>query len=139
MPSSTLPSLRSASIVASLAIAAALAPAPAAWAQLAQHYINAPLTANLGSLAPITDANLVNAWGLSRSTGGAWWVSDNGTGLSTLYDGTGAIQPLVVRIPAGNNASGPGNPTGTVFNGFGAFPVAPGQPGIFLLVTEHGH
>ena len=51
------------------------------------------LVANKPGIAPVTDPNLANAWGLSRSSGGPWWVADNGTGLSTLYDGQGAIKP----------------------------------------------
>ncbi len=60
------------------------------------------------------DKNLVNPWGVSADdTAGAAWVSDNGTGLSTLYDfGTGSPVPLVVRIPGRN---GPGAPTGQAF------------------------
>jgi len=73
--------------------------------------------ANASGVAPVTDPNLVNPWGLSRAAGSPWWVSDNGTGLSTLYNGAGAITPLVVTIPKSNPASTmfpTGTPTGTV-------------------------
>jgi len=46
-----------------------------------------------------TDPDLVNAWGLTRSGGSPFWVSDEGTGKSTLYDGAGQKQGLVVTIP----------------------------------------
>jgi uncharacterized protein (TIGR03118 family) len=60
-----------------------------------------------------TDPNLVNPWGLSRTSGSDWWASDNETGVSTLYDGSGNIQSLVVTIlPA--SGTGKGTPTGTV-------------------------
>jgi len=83
------------------------------------------------------DPNLVNAWGVSRSSTSPWWVSDNGTGLTTLYDGAGAIQSLVVVIP---NASGQGTsaPTGQVFNYTTSFNVATGKPAVFIFVGEDG-
>jgi uncharacterized protein (TIGR03118 family) len=84
------------------------------------------------------DPNLVNAWGLSRSSGSPWWISDNGTGLSTLYDNTGAIVPLVVTIPPPMNGQPPSAPTGTSYNFTKAFTLKPGKPSIFLFVTEDG-
>ena len=97
------------------------------------------LVANVGGGAAVTDPNLVNAWGISRSSGGPWWVSDNGTGLSTLYSGTGTVVPLVVTIPPGNPKLNPtGSPTGTIFNGTTDFAVAAGKPAIFLFATEDG-
>src|SRR4051812_7892583 len=46
-----------------------------------------------------TDRNLVNAWGVAFNPFGFVWVADNGTGVSTLYDGNGNPQSLVVTIP----------------------------------------
>jgi uncharacterized protein (TIGR03118 family) len=63
-----------------------------------------------------TDANLTNAWGIARGAGSPFWVSDNGTGLSTLYTGTGGAVPLVVNIPWASGQT-QGTPTGIVFNG----------------------
>jgi len=82
----------------------------------------------------------VNAWGLSRSSGSPWWVSDNGTGLSTLYDGSGNKQALIVTIPTGDPTVSPtGTPTGTIFNGSSVdFLLAPSMPALFLFVTEDG-
>src|ERR1700733_15672024 len=65
----------------------------------AQHYTQVNLVANVSGVAPVTDPHLVNPWGLSRASGSPWWISDNGPGLSTLYNGVGAINPLVVTIP----------------------------------------
>lgn len=101
-----------------------------------QHYTQTDLTSNNASLAPMHDQNLVNPWGLSRSSDGPWWVSDNGTGFSTLYDGAGVTQPLVVTIPAAE-AGHTGSPTGTIFNGGTGFAIK-GRPSIFLFVTEDG-
>jgi uncharacterized protein (TIGR03118 family) len=101
-------------------------------------YMNTPLTTN-GSGGTFSDTNLVNPWGLSRSSGGPWWVSDNGTGLSTLYTGTGSVNSLVVKIPAAKPGSGTwGSPTGTVFNGSMGFTIGSGDPAIFMFATEDG-
>lgn len=106
----------------------------------AQHYQRTDLTTNSPSVssAPNIDPNLLNAWGLSRATASPWWIADNGTGLSTLYDATGAIQGLVVKIPPSKNGAEPAPPTGTVFNYTTSFEVAPGAPAIFLFVSEDG-
>ncbi len=111
---------------------------------LSQHYNRVDLTVDQASVsmtAPNHDGNLVNAWGLSRSSTSPWWISDNGTGLSTLYDGAGAPQKLVVTVPPPKGSTNPSTPTGTVYNPTGAFQVGlPGtnQPAIFLFATEDG-
>jgi uncharacterized protein (TIGR03118 family) len=110
-------------------------------AAVAQHYTRVDLTANSSSVSPgvaNVDPNLVNAWGLSRSSGSPWWISDNGTGLSTLYDLAGVPQSLVVTIPPAKGQTDPSAPTGTVFNYTKGFEVAPGLPAVFLFVTEGG-
>jgi uncharacterized protein (TIGR03118 family) len=67
-----------------------------------------------------TDANLINPWGMSRPMKknvkgeGEWWLSDEGTGLSTLYLFNGKSKPLVVTIPAANGST-TGTPTGTAY------------------------
>src|ERR1700683_5179860 len=67
------------------------------------------LVSNQAGKAKNTDPNLVDAWGLSQSPGGPIWVSDNGTGLTTVYDvGTGENTGTVVTIPEGD-------PTGQVY------------------------
>jgi uncharacterized protein (TIGR03118 family) len=103
-----------------------------------QHYKQTNLVSDMPGAAPVTDPNLVNAWGLSRSSSSPWWVSDNGTGLATLYSGTGAIVPLVVTIPPSDPSSPPATPTGTIFNGGSGFEIKPGFPAVFIFVTEDG-
>jgi uncharacterized protein (TIGR03118 family) len=80
------------------------------------------------------DASLVNGWGLSAGPTTPWWVSDNGSNNSTLYNGSGAKQALTVSVPGG--------PTGTVFNGVATdFVVSQsGKSGAarFLFATEGG-
>ncbi|WP_348268375.1 TIGR03118 family protein [Edaphobacter paludis] len=111
-----------------------------ATAQTTQHYKQTNLVSNQASLAPTMDGALVNSWGLARSSTSPWWVADNGTGLSTLYNGTGVKQGLVVTIPTGDNTQSPtGTPMGVVFNGDStAFLLAPGKAAAFLFVTEDG-
>jgi uncharacterized protein (TIGR03118 family) len=64
------------------------------------------------------DPHLVNAWGLTALQPSPFWISDNGTGFSTLYDGAGNNVPLFVAIPAapGSPANTAGTPSGTVGN-----------------------
>jgi hypothetical protein len=52
-----------------------------------------------------TDPNLVNAWGIAFNPQGFVWVADNATSTSTLYDGHGVPQSLVVSIPSGQAGS----------------------------------
>jgi uncharacterized protein (TIGR03118 family) len=82
------------------------------------------------------DKSLVNAWGISFFPGGPFWVSDNGTGLSTLYDSHGVKQLLVVTIPPASG-KGLGSPTGQVANGTTDFKVS-GKPALFIFATLDG-
>jgi uncharacterized protein (TIGR03118 family) len=86
------------------------------------------------------DGNLVNPWGIAFNPFGPVWISDNGKGLSTLYDGAGNPQTLVVTIPPAAGAAS-ANPTGIVFNGSNGFVVTKGQlsgPAKFIFATEDG-
>jgi uncharacterized protein (TIGR03118 family) len=103
-------------------------------AQQLQHYTQTNFVSDTTN-----DPNLVNGWGISRGTGTPWWVSDNGTGKTTLYTGTGGIAPLVVTIPSGDPRKNPtGTPTGQVFNGTTDFELAPQKPALFIVATEDG-
>jgi uncharacterized protein (TIGR03118 family) len=86
------------------------------------------------------DRNLVNPWGLAFNPFAVAWVADNGTGVSTLYDGDGKPQSLVVTIPPAV-AGETGDPTGIVFNGGAGFVVTKGTlsgPSRFLFASEDG-
>jgi uncharacterized protein (TIGR03118 family) len=78
-------------------------------------YVQTNLVSDIPGLAAHIDPDLVNPWGITSSPTSPFWVSDNGMGLATLYNGAGVKQGLVVTIP------GAGNPTGVVFNGTSAF------------------
>jgi uncharacterized protein (TIGR03118 family) len=107
----------------------------------AQHYTEIKLVSNQSGVAAATDSHLINPWGLSRASGSPWWISDNGTGFSTLYTGAGGIVGLNVSIPISNPA-GPfktGTPTGTIANSSPTdFLLAPGKPAAFLFSTIDG-
>jgi uncharacterized protein (TIGR03118 family) len=107
-----------------------------------QHYNQTNLVSNTSGVAPVTDPQLINPWGISRGSGSPWWVSDNGTGFSTLYNGTGAKQALIVTIPPAdpiNKNTPTGTPSGTIFNGSQTdFLLAPGKPALFLFSTIDG-
>ena len=96
---------------------------------------------DIAGVATHVDPNLVNPWGMAVSSGGTIWVSDNGTGVSTLYRQDGTAVPLVVTIPtAARNKEG-GNPTGVVFNGTPFFKVTKNgnsAPAFFIFVSEDG-
>ena len=96
---------------------------------------------DIPGVAQHVDENLVNPWGMAASSGGTIWVSDNGTGVSTLYGHDGTARSLVVTIPtAARNREG-GNPTGIVFNDTEFFQVTKNgnsAPAIFIFVSEDG-
>jgi uncharacterized protein (TIGR03118 family) len=95
-------------------------------------------------VGPGGDPDLVNAWGLTTLPGLFFWVSDNGTGKSTLYTGTGLKQGLIVTIPSVSGFRVPGQPTGTVGDTStdpNAFTVSDGRhsgKAIFLFATLDG-
>ena len=92
-------------------IAASIIAAPAARAQDGEDRDNPPnryvvtnLTSDIPGVASNTDPVLQNAWGVAFTPAASpFWVADNATGCSTLYDGQGVPQtpptPLLVRIP----------------------------------------
>jgi uncharacterized protein (TIGR03118 family) len=112
----------------------------------ADSYSQTNLQSDLPGLAANVDPNLVNPWGMAvPSTTGPIWVSDNGTGVSTLYNQpAGTARSLVVTIPTSARNKDGGNPTGVVFNifnGMGSFKVTKhgnSQPALFIFVSEDG-
>src|SRR5689334_12929553 len=120
-------------------------------------YVITRLTSNLPGQAAHQDAVLQNAWGIAFSPAGSpFWVNDNRTGCSTLYDGTGIkITALQVSIPLPGNFvpvtscqpndpkkpsdPSPAAPTGIVWNPAASF-LVPGTkiPAAFIFSTEDG-
>jgi uncharacterized protein (TIGR03118 family) len=110
-------------------------------------YVQTNLVSDIVGAAQFTDTNLVNPWGLVHGPGTPWWVSDNGAGVSTLYNGLGqgfpVGMPLVVTIPApaGSPAGTTSAPTGVIFNGSGGFNVSENGTSfssLFIFDTEDG-
>jgi len=105
-------------------------------------YTQRNLVADVAGAAEQVDPDLLNPWGIAFNPNGFVWVNDNHAGKSTLYDGNGVKQSLVVTIPSANG-SDTGSPTGITFNGTGDFKIAvsPGATPIvapFIFVSEDG-
>jgi len=101
-------------------------------------YFQTNLVSSTAGAATTTDPQLVNPWGISFRPGQDFWIANNKSGTSTLYDDNGnKDSALVVTIPvATKNPNGncnPGCPTGNVANsgsGFGG--------GQFIFDTQDG-
>jgi len=94
------------------------------------------LSSNVPGLAAHTDPDLQNGWGITEPATGPWWVADNGTDKSTLYNADGSKVGLVVQIVNGA-------PTGTVFNSTAGFvvrkdPTGPSGAARFIFASESG-
>src|SRR4029453_7558307 len=118
-------------LVASLGLLLGVAPPAAAVNPNAENPYSGPkLQTDVPGEAEHPDPDPVNGWGISHSATSPWWVSDEGTDKSTLYNGnTGLKLGLVVTVAGG--------PTGQVFNGSADFVVA-GAPSSFIFATESG-
>lgn len=102
--------LRTAAAALSLSMLAPLAQA---------QYQRTDLVSNQAGVAPLQDQHVVNGWGLVSLPGSPFWVSDNGTGFSTLYTGAGVqITKVIVTVPPAPSspAGSLGMPTGVVGN-----------------------
>lgn len=107
------------------------APAAVALGDGINSYVQTNLVSDLPGVAMHQDSNLVNPWGIVAGPTTPFWVNENGTGLSQLYDGTGAKLPLTVTIPV--PGGGTSAPTGIVFNGTAGFAGSH-----FIFDTEDG-
>ncbi len=107
----------------------------ASTASFAQYQLT-NLVSNQVGQAKHVDPLLVNGWGLVHTPTSPFWVSDQGSGWSTLYNGAGIKQGLEVEIPSASG-SGTGSPTGIVFNGSADFQVK-GKSAPFIFATLDG-
>jgi hypothetical protein len=130
--------------IARYAAAIVLVMAGVASAASAQTYVQTNLVSDIPGLAPTTDPLLVNPWGIARSGSSPWWVADNGTGVSTIYNGAGvpAQNPpgtqFVVQIPT-PSGTGTSAPTGMVSVLQPPSPAPPIFAGArFIFATEDG-
>ena len=111
----------------------------------AQYQLTNLVSNQVDSHAPTIDPLLANPWGLARSAGSPWWISDNDTGWSTLYEANGTQESLKVLIPTAGNGpfsptglNGPGTPTGVVYNGTSADFQVQGESTTFIFATLDG-
>jgi uncharacterized protein (TIGR03118 family) len=107
-----------------------------AWAQNA--FLQRNLVSDVPGLAARTDTNLVNPWGIAFSATSPFWIADNHSGRSTLYNGDGVPQALVVNVPSPAGFAPLGAPTGIVFNSTTNFTVGSNAPARFIFSTEDG-
>src|SRR6266481_2326381 len=114
-----------------------LAVACPCWLAAANQYVQHNLVSDLQGTADRVDPALVNPWGIVASPTSPFWVADNRSGLSTLYNGSGGPIALKVAIPAPGGKAG-GTATGIVFNGTPSFNAGPGKPASFIFATEDG-
>jgi uncharacterized protein (TIGR03118 family) len=120
-----------------LALSLILLSANTAFAQ----YKRVDLVSNISGAALNTDPNLINGWGLAFFTHSPFWVSDAGTGVSTLYGPGGSIVPLVVTVPSAAGGNVPGSPSGIVANSSTGFVVSENGtsgPSAFIFDTLDG-
>ncbi len=116
-------------VVTLVALGASLTPASSS----ENSYKLTRLVSDKPGVGQLQDTNLVNAWGLVSGPSTPWWVANNHSDTSTLYDGSGNRIPLVVTVA--------GAPTGAVFNGGSGFIVkhaGASGPSVFLFATESG-
>jgi uncharacterized protein (TIGR03118 family) len=103
---------------------------------MAQTYFLSELVSNQTGKAKHTDTLLTNPWGLAYAPSAPFWISDEASGYSTLYDGTGNPQSLKVIVPP-TSGTGLGSPTGIVFNGSSEFKIM-NWTSLFLFATLDG-
>src|SRR4051794_28097756 len=120
--------------VLAVAVAAFGASALRASDGVANLYSGTNLVSDQPGVAAVQDPNLVNGWGLTRLATSPWWVADNGTDKSTLYNGAGTPQALVVNVPGGPTGAA-ANTTGT---GFVVRSGTASGTARFLFVNEDG-
>ena len=111
----------------------------------AQYQLTNLVSNQVDSHAPTIDPLLANAWGLARSAGSPWWIADNDTGWSTLYNAAGTQEALKVVIPTAGNGpveatgtNGPGTPTGIVYTGSKTDFQVSGVASSFIFATLDG-
>jgi len=135
-------------IIVSATLLAAVAITPFLWSAstpTAPAFTLTNLISDVPGMAKRTDANLVNPWGMALGRNSGIWISGNGVGKSTSYDGTGqplpSTSPQVVSIKAPGSNGDSSSPTGVVTNVTDQFVISSGGktgPSSLLFATEDG-
>src|SRR5580658_6002646 len=105
-------------------------------AAVAQTFTAVDLVSNLPGKAAHLDPLLANPWGLAYGPGGPFWISDEASGWSTLYDGSGTPASLQVVVPPSSGTEA-GSPTGIVYNGSTEFAIDT-WTSVFIFATLDG-
>jgi uncharacterized protein (TIGR03118 family) len=117
--------------------AALISCASAATPTPANSYLVHNLVSDLPDTADFQDPNLVNPWGIATTATSPFWIGNNGTGTSTLYNTIGVATALVVNIPTPAAAMG-GAVSGVIANTTTSFVIADGKAASFIFCTEDG-
>jgi uncharacterized protein (TIGR03118 family) len=133
--------VRRSAVAASLGLVLLMVPALAR----AQYQLTNLVSNQLDAHATTVDPLLANPWGLARSAGSPWWLADNDTGWSTIYNAAGTESALKVTIPTAGNGpveatglNGPGTPTGIVANASKTDFQVKGVSSSFIFATLDG-
>jgi uncharacterized protein (TIGR03118 family) len=100
-------------------------------------YKQTNLVSDTAGMAANMDAKLVNPWGIAFLPGSPFWISDNNSGFTTLYDQNGASNGYFT-VPPPNGSSNPATPTGIVAPPSGVTFTVNGQTAQFIFDTEDG-
>src|SRR5215475_749469 len=106
----------------------------------AQFYLQHNLVSDLPGVADLQDLSLVNSWGLVASPTSPFWVANNGTDTSTLYNTSGPVMKVAITALPCKCVMVPGDPTGVVFNGSSTSFHLPGGGPVarFIFDAEDG-
>jgi uncharacterized protein (TIGR03118 family) len=95
------------------------------------------LVSDTPGLAANTDPKLINPWGIAYIPGQAFWIADNNSGFSTLYNQAG-VNAGNFAVPAPPGDGNPATPTGIVANVAGTGFNVNGRPAVFIFDSEDG-
>jgi uncharacterized protein (TIGR03118 family) len=104
-------------------------------------YVQTNLVSNVEGLAPTTDPNLQNPWGVSETPDGQFRVADNHAGVATLYNAAGQVDGAPITIPTPPGVTPPAAPNGNVFNTTSDFVISHdgrSAPATVLFSSEDG-
>ena len=100
-------------------------------------YKQTNLTSDTAGVAANVDPNLVNPWGIAFFPNTPFWIADNNSGFTTLYNASG-MNTGSFPVPHAAANTGLSTPTGIVANTTGAGFAVNGTPGVFILDSEDG-
>ncbi|HXP22482.1 MAG TPA: hypothetical protein VN807_00015, partial [Candidatus Sulfotelmatobacter sp.] len=100
-------------------------------------YKQTNLTSDTAGVAANVDPNLVNPWGMAFFPNSPFWIADNNSGFTTLYNASG-MNTGSFPVPHAAANTGLSTPTGIVANTTGAGFAVNGTPGVFILDSEDG-